>query len=100
MNRLWGEDIEREFFLDSLNVATPEQLFYLTDTGQYIAYWPKAYGRKKSTLQSRNSLIGNYTEKWVADLLQNTINDRGLYAIHGTICDELGLSYLSPADVM
>ena len=66
--KLWSEETERDFFRKALEIATPEQLFYLTDDGRYLAYWPKGYRGKKSTLQSRNSIIGSYTEKWTKEL--------------------------------
>ena len=63
MERLWNKEVEQRFFKESTQFATPEQLFYVTDRGQYLAYWPKGYDGIKSTLQSRNALIGNFTEK-------------------------------------
>ena len=69
-NNLWNKDIEKDFFIKSLEFATPEQLFYITEDGRYLAYWPKKYKGRKTTLQSRNSLIGNFTEKWTTDLIQ------------------------------
>ncbi|MEN4019747.1 MAG: hypothetical protein PQ967_03625 [Methanobacterium sp.] len=100
MNNLWNKEIERKFFKEARNFATPEQLFYVTDENKYLAYWPKGYKGKKSTLQSRNALIGNFTEKWTTDLVQNIVKDMGLYAIQGAICDEIALSNRSPADVV
>ncbi len=75
---LWNKEVERKFFVESLNYATPEQLFYVTDTDRYLAYWPKGYKGKKSTLQSRNSLIGSFTEKWTADLIQEIVANKGV----------------------
>jgi len=31
MNKLWDKDCEKDFFLKSMEFATPEQLFYVTD---------------------------------------------------------------------
>lgn len=98
--KLWNKDTEMLFFKDCESFATPDQLFYTTSDGKLMAYWPKGYKGKKTTLQSRNSLIGNYTEKWTTDLLQQAVKDKGLYAIQGAICDEIGLSNRSPADVV
>ena len=67
---LWTKDKEIEFFTESSFFATPEQLFYLGYDKRYYAYWPKLYTGRKSTLQSRNSLIVNFTEKFSVDLLQ------------------------------
>lgn len=97
---LWNKEIEKRFFSSSLEYATPEQLFYITDDNKHLAYWPKGYRGKKSTLQSRNSLIGNFTEKWTTDLIQEIINDCGLFAVKGAICNEIALSRNSPADVV
>jgi hypothetical protein len=38
-----------DFFTRSLGLATPEQLFYLTNTGKYFAYWAKGYEGDKNT---------------------------------------------------
>ena len=70
MSRLWTKQKEIEFFNEARKFATSEQLFYLGDNSRYYAYWPKSYKGKKSTLQSRNSLIGNFTEKYSVDWLQ------------------------------
>jgi len=62
--KLWSKEQEIDFFVKSLEVASPEQLFYTTKDKRYFAYWPKDYREVKSTLQSRNAFIGAYTEKW------------------------------------
>jgi hypothetical protein len=100
MVKFWSIEAEREFFLKSMEFASPGQLFYLTDSKVYLAYWPKRYKGEKSTLQSRNSLIGKFTEKWVTDLIQEAIKGKKLFAVQGAICNELGLSRRSPADVV
>jgi len=97
---LWNKDVESKFFTESVKFATPEQLFYVTDKNRYLAYWPKGYDGKKSTLQSRNALIGNFTEKWTTDLIQEVVIDKGLFAVQGAICDEIALTNMSPADVV
>ncbi|RLF72377.1 MAG: hypothetical protein DRN40_00415 [Thermoplasmata archaeon] len=97
--RLWSKDEERIFFKKTLEIATPEQLFYLTDNGRFLAYWPKKYKGKKTTLQSRNAFIGSYTEKWIKDLLTPLAREFEAYAIHNVVCDEIGLGERSPADV-
>ncbi|WP_456325229.1 hypothetical protein [Desulfonauticus submarinus] len=100
MSELWTKEKEIEFFKQSLeNFAEPEQLFYISDEGKYYAYWPKSYKGKKSTLQSRNALIGNFTEKYSVDLLQHFSRERDLYAVQGIICEEIGLTPQSPSDV-
>lgn len=97
---LWNKKTEIRFFTESRSFATPEQLFYVTDDQKYLSYWPKGYKGKKSTLQSRNSLIGNFTEKWTTDLIQKAVNDKGLYAVQGAVCNEIALNNRSPADVV
>lgn len=99
MPALWTREKEIQFFEEASNFATPEQLFYKADDSRYYAYWPKSYKGKKTTLQSRNALIGNFTEKFSVDLLQNFANSQKLYAVQNVICEELGLTSQSPADV-
>lgn len=99
MPDLWTKDKEIEFFTESQKFATNEQLFYVGDDSRYYAYWPKSYRGKKTTLQSRNALIGNFTEKYSVDLLQGFANSLNLYAVQSVICNEIGLSAQSPADV-
>jgi len=100
MEKLWKKEVEQRFFIEAQKFATPEQLFYVSNSGKYLAYWPKNYDGKKSTLQSRNSLIGNFTEKWTTDLIQGILKEKGLFAIQGAICNEIALSNMSPADVV
>ena len=100
MEKLWNKEVEQRFFNEAQKFATPEQLFYVTDSGKHLAYWPKGYAGAKSTLQSRNSLIGNFTEKWTTDLIHEVVKDKGLFAIQGAICNEIALSNMSPADVV
>src|SRR3990172_11405089 len=100
MEKLWGKEVEQQFFIEAARFATTEQLFYFTDSGTHLAYWPKGYKGTKSTLQSRNSLIGNFTEKWTTDLIHEAVKDRGLFAVQGAICNDIALSNMSPADVV
>lgn len=99
MPDLWAKEKEIEFFKKSRNFATPEQLFYVSDDNRYFAYWPKNYEGEKSTLQSRNSLIGTYTEKYSVDLLQEYASSKGWYAVQSVVCEDIGLTSRSPADV-
>ncbi|WP_456325436.1 hypothetical protein [Desulfonauticus submarinus] len=96
---LWTKDVERKFFQDTLNITTPEKLFYITQDGNFVAYWPKGYKGKKETLQSRNAFIGNYTEKWTRELLEKIISPFNAFAVQGVVCEEIGLSKRSPADI-
>ncbi|MBI5193361.1 MAG: hypothetical protein HZA08_07985 [Nitrospirae bacterium] len=95
MEKLWGKEVEQQFFNEAACFATPEQLFYFTDSGAHLAYWPKGYEGTKSTLQSRNSLIGNFTEKWTTDLIHEVVKDKGLFAVQGAICNDIALSNMS-----
>jgi len=62
-NLLWNNDIEIAFFKESLHAfASPEQLFYKLK-GDYYAYIPRGFDAEGQTLQSRNSLIGKFTDK-------------------------------------
>ena len=96
---LWNQEQEKLFFIKSLEVASPEQLFYITEDHRYVAYWPRKYSDKKTTLQSRNAIIGTYTERWVADLIKEIANELGGFAVNGVISESIGLSNRSPADV-
>ena len=97
--RLWSKKQEKLFFDKSRNFATHQQLFYRTDDGRYVAYWPKGYDGAKTTLQARNSLIGNYTEKWVNDLLKHILEDTGLHVIQQAQIPAIGITHKSPADI-
>ncbi|MDO8497124.1 MAG: hypothetical protein Q7S61_01100 [bacterium] len=99
MKTLWKKENEHDFFIKSLNFAAPEQLFYTTSAKKFYAYWPKSYGDAKTTLQSRNSLIGTYTEKWSTELFSEIAEQLGGYSVQGAICEEIGLTNQSPADV-
>ena len=99
MPSLWTKDKEVEFFTESRKFATSEQLFYVSDDSRYYAYWPKDYKGAKSTLQSRNSLIGAFTEKYSVDLIKDFAISNDLYAIQSVVCEEIGLTRQSPADV-
>ncbi len=99
MPELWTKQKEIEFFNEARKFATPEQLFYFSDDSRYYAYWPKSYKGIKSTLQSRNALIGNFTEKYSVDLLQEFAISKKLHAVQGVVCNEIGLTDQSPCDV-
>ena len=96
---LWTKEREIDFFTKSLEVASPEQLFYTTKDKKYYAYWPKSYKGAKTTLQSRNAFIGAYTEKWALEILKDVAKELKAYAVRNMVCEELELSKGSPADV-
>ncbi|PJE72787.1 MAG: hypothetical protein COV00_03450 [Candidatus Tagabacteria bacterium CG10_big_fil_rev_8_21_14_0_10_40_13] len=99
MKKLWSKNCEKDFFLKSMEFATPEQLFYVTKDQKMCAYWPKKYGDAKTTLQSRNSLIGNYTEKWGVELFKEIAEKLDAFSVQGVVCEEIGLTRQSAADV-
>jgi hypothetical protein len=51
------------------------------------------------TLQSRNSLIGQFTEKWAKNLLEPIARASNLFAVNGVYCEEVGLPKKSSADL-
>ncbi|MGP1446699.1 MAG: hypothetical protein ACTTKO_04090 [Candidatus Limimorpha sp.] len=96
---LWNNDTEIQFFTEALkNFASPEQLFYKLKKGNF-AYVPKRMETEGQTLQSRNSLIGQFTEKWCKDLFSPIARKLGLYAVNGVVCEEIGLTKTSSADL-
>lgn len=99
MKKLWDREEEIKFFTEARKFATVEQLFYVSNDGRYYAYWPKKYKGPKTTLQARNSLIGSFTEKWSADLLEDFAQGKGYSVVQGAICDEIGLPKRSSADL-
>lgn len=98
--RLWSKNQERIFFNKSKNFASYSQLFYRTDNGRYVAYWPKGYAGAKSTLQSRNSLVGKFTEKWACDLLNHILENKKLYVVQQAQIPSIGITQKSPADIV
>ncbi len=97
--KFWNIDKEKQFFIEALkNFASPEQLFYKLTDG-YFAYVPKGKSTEGQTLQSRNSLIGQYTEKWSKDFFQPIAKSLGLFAVNSVVCPVLGLSTQSDADL-
>lgn len=96
---LWNNNTEIQFFVEALrNFAAPEKLFYRLTNG-YYAYIPRGVNTEGQTLQSRNSLIGQFTEKWCKNLFEPIANQLGLYAVNGVVCEELGLTTKSSADL-
>ena len=95
----WNKDFELQFFRDALkSFASPEQLFYKLQSG-YFAYVPKGVNAEGQTLQSRNALIGHFSEKWSKTFFDNIADRLGLFAVNNVVCDELGLSRQTNADL-
>ena len=99
MQSLWSKDQEVEFFKEALKPSSAGQLFNVGDDNRYYAYWPKTYSGKKSTLQSRNALIGRFTEQYSVGLLREFASSKGLFAVKDVVCNEIALTRQSPADV-
>lgn len=97
---MWSFQDEINFFKNALDgdFANKEDLFYQIDN-KYFSYIPREIRGKIPTLQSRNSLIGRYTENWCCNLLRNIAEKFGLYAVNGVVCNELGLNTSSCADL-
>jgi hypothetical protein len=96
---LWNNNTEIEFFKQALKgFASPEQLFYKLQSG-YFAYVPNGVGAEGLTLQSRNALIGQFTEKWCKTLFEPIARQFNLYAVNSVVCEELGLIRSSNADL-
>ena len=95
----WNRETEIKFFEEALkSFASPEQLFYKLADG-YFAYSPKGKTTEGQTIQSRNSLIGQFTEKWCKDFFQPIAEKLGLFAINSVVCPELGLTNTTNADL-
>lgn len=95
----WKNELEIQFFKEALkSFASPEQLFYSLKSGKY-AYAPKGESAEGKALQSRNTLIGNFTEKWARDFFTPIAESLNLYAVNSVVCEELGLSRQTSADL-
>ncbi len=78
---LWSNEIEQQFFIEALrNFAAPEQLFYNIQ-GYNYAYVPRGTDGEGQRLQSRNSLIGQFTETWTRNLLDPIARASNSYAL-------------------
>ncbi|MBS4235931.1 hypothetical protein [Campylobacter vulpis] len=97
---MWQINDEIEFFKNALKggFANVKDLFYSIDD-KHLAYIPKEIKQNIPTLQSRNALIGNYTETWCQKLLAPMARKFNLYAVNGVVCEELGLIKSSRADL-
>jgi hypothetical protein len=96
---LWDINTEKRFFADALgHFASPEKLFYSLKSGKF-AYVPKGFNAEGQTLQSRNALIGNYTETWTKALFEPIAKKFKLFAVNTVECPEIGLTKKSEADL-
>lgn len=97
--RSWSRDEEQDFFTKALEITSPERLFYITNDKRYLAYWTRNYEGKKDTLQSSNTYIGNHTENWTKELLEDIAKEVSAFTVTNVICEEIALSNYSQADV-
>ncbi|MDC0252819.1 hypothetical protein OAK52_01495 [Chloroflexi bacterium] len=97
---LWDKNTEICFFEKEIEKSiNPNKLFYKIHD-DYFAYFPKNIQAQGQTMQSRNSLIGKFTEKWVQNLLNPIAKNLGLYAVNNVVCPEIGMSNMSDADLV
>jgi len=96
---LWSCKSEKKFFLEALErKISPEKLFYRFGD-DYFAYVDKNQANNGQTIQSRNSLIGSFTEIWCKELLKPISEKIGLFAINNVVCEEIGLTNQSDGDI-
>ena len=96
---LWNIDTEKRFFTEALrDFASPEKLFYILKSGKF-AYVPKDCDAESQTLQSRNALIGNFTETWAKKVFDTIAKKNHLFAVNAVECLEIGLTKRSEADL-
>ena len=101
MQNLWNQEVERSFFKTEMHRSTPrKKLFCVTNDNRFLAYWPKDYTGKRPALQSRNSFIGKFTETWTKELIQSCVKPQNLFAVQDAVCEEIGLTSKSEADVV
>ena len=90
---LWTKEEEIDFFKSSMKFSTINDLFYIDSvTDERYAYWPNDFKGKKNTIQSRNALIGRFTERWCQELFQSIVEPLGYYSVSSVVCPEIGLS--------
>ncbi len=97
---MWTQKDEIDFFYKVLKggFGLAKDLFYNINN-RNLAYIPKDVKSGVATLQSRNSLIGNYTETWCVDFFADIAKKFNLFAVKGVECNELGLIKQSRADL-
>jgi hypothetical protein len=75
-----------------------KNFFYSLKSGKF-AYVPKDCDTVGQTLQSRNSLIGQFTETWTKMLFAPIARKFDLFAVNSVECPEIGLPRRSEADL-
>ena len=95
---MWTIEDEVKFFNDASQLASIEKLM-VNVHNRYYAFSPKSEDVHVNTPQARNALIGATTEKWCKDLFHDIARQNDLFAVNGVICNEIGLSAQSSADL-
>lgn len=95
---MWSINDELKFFNDAIQVASIESLM-VNVRNNYYAFLPRVETASVNTPQARNALIGANTERWCKDLFSDIARQNGLYAVNGVVCNEIGLSPQSAADL-
>lgn len=95
---MWTREIEIDFLNKTKELISLEKLLISVRNRHYV-FAPKSIGDPITTPQARNAYIGSYTEKWCKDFFAPLAEELRLYAINGVICNELGLTSSSPADL-
>ena len=96
--RMWTIQDEVNFFNHAINLSSIENLM-VNVRGRYYAFQPTIDDVKVNTPQSRNSFIGSTTEKWCKDFFSQIAKQNNLYAVNGVVCEEIGLTRQSAADL-
>lgn len=96
---MWTINDEVKFFNDASQLASIDHLM-VNVNDQYYAFAPKNTNVQVSTPQARNALIGAKTESWCKDLFDSIARQNNLYAINGVVCNEIGLTSHSAADLV
>lgn len=95
---MWSRQDELNFFNDAIKISSIENLM-MRVRGRYYAFQPKTDSSRVNVPNSRNALIGTNTEKWCKDLFSQIARHNNLYTVNGVVCEEIGLSRQSAADL-
>lgn len=95
---MWSIQNELQFFDNAIQLSSIQNLM-MSVGGRYYAFQPKNDNSKVNVPNSKNALIGVNTEKWCKELFAQTARKYDLYAVNGVVCEEIGLSRQSAADL-
>ncbi len=96
--RMWSIQDELDFFNDAIRFSSIENLMMRVHE-RFYAFQPKGDDTRVNVPNSRNALIGLKTEKWCKELLAGIARQNNLYAVNSVVCEEIGLSRQSAADL-